>query len=316
MATPKPIPLPEPTLLQRATAANPPEALAPGLTHQLPSGHVTMQVQETTTLRQVVAQPRDLREALDSTQMEVSGGAIPLGIVHSRATSYGPARSRAVTRPTAVETPEKARLRAELERVTADLRAADAAAAQATKAERERVEKLARAAFHDQRLQFENVAREFESEANKLRDLEVARERMFADARLNNTVDEAQKALREKASEITAVEQQANLLGQQLASSRKQEEAAYEYATRTAAEASDVAFATTELESRIQQQYGHYHYREMQLATECQLMCNHEYELDVALTRSVTPLQRKFKRILYRLGRHPLDSSQVCSCIK
>ena len=141
MATPKPITHPDPTLSRQVTAAEPsPSSTARQATaavlQQLPDGNVTMQVHETTTLRQVVAQPRDLREAMDSQQIEVSGGAIPLGLVQSRATSYGPARSRTVTRPTAIETPEKARLRAELERVTADLRAADAAAAQATMAER------------------------------------------------------------------------------------------------------------------------------------------------------------------------------------
>ena len=147
MSTPRPLPLPTTTPPRRATAAADPSPQA-GLP-PIQDGDVVMQEQVTTTLRQVVAPQRGQRGAVDAT-LQVTGGDIPLGIVHARATEYGPARSRTVSRPTAVDTPEKASMRAELERLTSDLRAADAAAQQATIAERYRVEQLAKVALHDQ----------------------------------------------------------------------------------------------------------------------------------------------------------------------
>ena len=57
------------------------------------------------------------------------------------------------------------------------------------------MEHLAQAAIHDQLLRFETVAREFETETKIARDLELERERMFADARVDNALHVATNAL-------------------------------------------------------------------------------------------------------------------------
>ena len=125
MSDPRPLPLPEYTPSRRVTAAadpNPQQGLPP-----IQDGDVVMQEQVTTTLRQVVAPQRGQRGEVSSA-LQVTGGGNPQGLVRARATEYGPARSKTVSRPSAVDTPEKAGMRAELERLTSDLRAADAAA--------------------------------------------------------------------------------------------------------------------------------------------------------------------------------------------
>ena len=66
--------------------------------------------------------------------------------------------------------------------------AQSAPAVQAASMERQRVEKLAEAVFHDQRLQFEHTVADFEVEANTLRNLEIQRETLLADAQQNNKV--------------------------------------------------------------------------------------------------------------------------------
>ena len=46
------------------------------------------------------------------------------------------------------------------------------------------MEFIAERVFHEQRAEFENTARSFEQESNILRNMEVQREQMFADAKL------------------------------------------------------------------------------------------------------------------------------------
>jgi len=263
MTHPTPLPLPDyvPPPPQRQETVAPPGArnLARALLQALPDDDLTMQVQEQTTLRTITAVPRTPARGGDM-QMVVAGSENPQGIVQAQATPYGPARNPSVRRPTAIETPEKARLREELERVKNDLRAADAVAKHATAQERHRVEHMANVAIHADRLRYESLAAEFENEANELRDLELNREKMFADARLNNTVHEAEQAMQQQANQIAAAEQKADLLGQQLQDSRNNEKAAYDNAMQQAAAIANANQQTTELQARIQQQYGLYYH--------------------------------------------------------
>ena len=103
-----------------------------------------------------VLQVQETRTVLRSVQQVAGPGAmdmlaVPRGIVETRSGAYDPARGRGQSRlvPT-IETPEKARLREDLERTKAALQAAQAQAAQATVAERHKVEQLENVAFHDQ----------------------------------------------------------------------------------------------------------------------------------------------------------------------
>ena len=165
--------------------------------------------------------------------------AVPTGIVETRTTAYGPARGRVPARPIPmIETPEKARLRDDLERTREALQEAQSQAAQATAAERKRMEAMARAALHGQQLKFENVARQFEAESRIVRDLEVSREQLFADAKLNDLTHQAGRVVRGQQSQIAYAEHEANLLAQQLNDSRNTEQAALAHATSAAAHAS------------------------------------------------------------------------------
>ena len=110
-------------------------------------------------------------------------------------------------RTVTIDSPERAQLRAEVDKLKTDLEAANAAAQAATPAENTRMEHLAQTASHEQLLRFEKVAREFEAESNNVRDLELERERMFADARMHHTVQQATQTPQGREQETAADEQ-------------------------------------------------------------------------------------------------------------
>ena len=210
---------------------------ARGATPSFPSPDIVQQLQQSAQVLQVQDRTR--------TQLIVSGGPlqqdglglmqVPSGIVDQRSAHYGPSsRGRTVVRTTLVETLENHKMRAEIarlrefcQRCEADIEQHELAAATA---ERSRVETIAERAFHEQRAEFENIARSFESEANTLRQKEVQREQMFADAKYNNTVHIAEAKMIAQQDEIIATEQRANQLSAQLKHSQQAELQAFEHA--------------------------------------------------------------------------------------
>ena len=94
-----------------------------------------LQVHESRTLQlspQVQRLPHELMDLCN----------VPEGIVSRLGQQYGPTGSRRVVRSGLVETPEKAHLRSEVERLQQRLQAAESAASEAALAERQRVELL------------------------------------------------------------------------------------------------------------------------------------------------------------------------------